>query len=151
MNLDKFVAENCGLCGSQRCDPYNPEWLQGCSIYQSLKENKIMREPKYKFFSDGANKIVAVSSYAGKSVRGVAKCDPRDSFDEKTGQSLAQARCNMKVAEKRYSRAMKEHEKAYSQLCAAQARFDKMEAYLADAADARNIAEQDLKMINAGL
>lgn len=40
MNLDKFIEENCTFCGSQRCDPYNPEWLEGCKLYQELKEKQ---------------------------------------------------------------------------------------------------------------
>ena len=34
-------------------------------------------ENKYKYYTAG-NKVIAVSTYAGKTVKGVAKCDPKD-------------------------------------------------------------------------
>ena len=59
----------------------------------------------YKYYvSDG--KVIAVSSYAKKTVRGVAKCSPNDVFDLEKGKKLAAARCNLKVAQKRNYRAL---------------------------------------------
>lgn len=26
----EFVQENCMFCGTQRCDPSDPEWRSGC-------------------------------------------------------------------------------------------------------------------------
>ena len=102
---------------------------------------------KYKFYSDGANKIVAVSSYAGKTVRGVAKCDPRDSFDKNKGEELAQARCNFKVATKRFNRAISEVEKAKQAVIAAQKKVEKMKSYLTDASNQLFRADEELKRI----
>ena len=59
---------------------------------------------QYRFYDNGS-KVVAVSSYAGRPVRGVAKCDPRDSFDIEKGRALAEARCDVKVAQKRADRS----------------------------------------------
>ena len=72
---------------------------------------------KYKFYRNN-NKVIAVSTYAGKTVRGIASCDPRDDFNEVEGQRLAAARCNTKIALKRYKRATqkrKEAEKALNE------------------------------------
>lgn len=102
---------------------------------------------KYKFYSDGANKIIAVSSYAGRPVRGVAKCDPRDNFNQKKGEELAQARCNLKIALKRAKRANAEVEKAKAERDRAQARIDKMTAYLTDATHQLIQADNELKRI----
>ena len=102
---------------------------------------------KYKFYSDGANKIIAVSSYAGRPVRGVAKCDPRDNFNQKKGEELAQARCNLKIALKRTKRANAEVDKAKAERDRAQARIDKMTAYLTDATHQRMQADNELKRI----
>ena len=71
---------------------------------------------KYKFFNHSNREVIAVSTYAGKSVRGVAKLTPGDNFDEEAGKKLAAARCNEKIARKRLARAtakIKEAEKAY--------------------------------------
>jgi len=89
---------------------------------------------KYKFFMTPDNKVIAVSTYAGKTVKGVAKTDPRDKFDEAFGKELAAARCAAKVAKKRRARAAKMMRKAQTQLSVAQRYVDQMKAYEADAA-----------------
>lgn len=150
----KFVEENCMMCGSQRCDPYVIDWLEGCTIYQDYlkkKEQKKMSKGKYKFYTDGSNKIVAVSSYAGKTVRGVAKCDPRDSFNQEAGQDLAVARCAMKIADKRYARAQREYAKAQAAVEVANARLNKMASYVRDASVEVSDAQKRLDLITAAL
>ena len=57
--------------------------------------------PKYKYFTNGENMVVAVSSYKGRTIRGVAKCSEEDEFDLETGKKLAAARCAMKIAKAR--------------------------------------------------
>ena len=51
------------------------------------------------------NVVCAKTTYAGKIVKGYAKCDPTDKFDLEAGKKLASARCALKVAEKRAKRA----------------------------------------------
>ena len=68
---------------------------------------KTLDMTKYNFYTDGKTKVVAVSTYAGKTVRGVAKCDVDDTFSFEKGKELAAARCNEKVAKKRFARAQK--------------------------------------------
>ena len=72
---------------------------------------------KYKYFVptkvDGTPyKVVAVSTYAGRTVRGVAKCDPKDTFDIEKGKQLAAARCQAKVSSQRLKRATKKLDEA---------------------------------------
>lgn len=86
----------------------------------------------YKFYH-ADNKVICVSSYAGKPVRGVAKCDPRDNFDIGKGEALAQARCDAKVAYKRYMRARAKANEAYDAIQKAEAYLDSMSDYLTDA------------------
>ena len=57
--------------------------------------------PKYSYFTNGKDTVVAVASYAGKRVRGVAKCSEMDEFDLEKGEKLAAARCNLKIAKMR--------------------------------------------------
>lgn len=71
----------------------------------------MIKNPTYKYYF-GKNIVVAVSSFAGKTVRGVAKCGPNDEFDVEKGKELARARCARKIAEKRFKRAMKKCEEA---------------------------------------
>lgn len=104
---------------------------------------------KYKFFiakkTDGTPyQVVAVSTYAGRKVRGVAKCDPRDEFSIENGKKLAAARCNVKIAEKRAKRAEKKYTEAVA-LATAQLRHrDRMESYHADSLVELKHAQIDL-------
>ena len=67
---------------------------------------------KYKYVKherkDGSIETIAISTYAGKTVRGIAVCHPTDTYDEMTGKRLAAARCNAKIAEKRFKRACRQ-------------------------------------------
>ena len=59
-----------------------------------------MKDPypieKYRYYftktKAGNPKIIATSTYAGRTVRGVAICGDGDSYDEETGKKLAAAR-----------------------------------------------------------
>ena len=56
---------------------------------------------------DEQKKVIALTSYAGKAVKGVAVCSEHDEFDVEVGKRLASARANVKVAMKRKARAEK--------------------------------------------
>lgn len=89
---------------------------------------------KYKFYvTPDETRVFAVSTYAGKTVKGVAKKDPRDTFDMAFGKELAAARCAAKVAKKRKVRAAKQVAKAAAEFNRAYKYFEKMKAYQADA------------------
>lgn len=88
---------------------------------------------KYKFYVTSDNKTIAVTTYAGKTVKGVAKLDPRDGYNKGVGESIAAARCAVKVAGKRYKRAAKQAAKAAEEMSRAFKYFHKMSQYEADA------------------
>ena len=77
--------------------------------------------------------VIAVSTYEGKTVRGVAKCDPRDKFDMEQGRQLAAARCNQKIAQKRKARADRELKKAVIAYDKAMMHMNAMNNYYEDA------------------
>ena len=95
--------------------------------------NKMYEYPmeKYRFYST-TNKVVAVSTYEGKTVRGVAKCDPKDNFYLEKGKELAAARCNQKIAQKRKNRADRELQKASEAFAKAQKHMYAMNDYYED-------------------
>ena len=97
---------------------------------------------KYRFYMAG-HKIIAVSTYAGRQVRGVAICHPDDNFNVETGKRIAAARCNHKIAEKRYARAQKKYADAEQQVAQAQKHLADMKAYMNDSFVAMNEAAQD--------
>ena len=104
-----------------------------------------MRKFEYKYKIDKEHKVVvALSSFAGKAVSGVARCAPEDAFNIEAGKKLAAARCNLKIAEKR----MKYAEEC-SLAAASEAEYwanyqAKMESYEADSVVAYKKALSDL-------
>ena len=98
---------------------------------------------KYRFYQAG-NKVIAVSTYAGKAVRGVAKADPSDEFDFEKGKKLAAARCNLKIAKKRAKRAFCKVSQAYSDYVEGANWYNKMVDYYNDSNDAVEEAVAEL-------
>ena len=91
---------------------------------------------KYKFYvndEENPTKVYAVSTYAGKTVRGVASCDPRDTFSLEKGKELAAARCNEKIAKKREKRARQKLDEAWELYQQAQHYYVRMKEYWYDA------------------
>ena len=103
------------------------------------------------FVADKQKKVVAVSTYAGKIVRGVAKCDPRDEFSVEDGKKLAAARCAVKIAKKRNANANAQKKRAYNELVEKQYRLQKMNDYVADSQAALNEANNELATIEASM
>ena len=65
-----------------------------------------MRKFEYKYKIDEKKRtIVAMSTFAGRTVVGVARCSDADEFNIETGKKIAAARCSVKIAEKRMKRA----------------------------------------------
>ena len=110
---------------------------------------KTLDMTKYSFYTDGKTKVVAVSTYAGKVVRGVAKCDVNDTFSLEKGKELAAARCNEKIAKKRFTRAQNMHVDTLIEHGKLVARFTKVLNYRNDSEiallEARNHVETILK------
>ena len=117
----------------------------------------MIKNPTYKFYqynrqrADGTSniRIVAVSSFAGKPVKGYADLHPMDEFDVEYGQTLAAARCAEKIAAKRCKRAYNKVDEAKAQVVAAMAHLEKMMKYEADAEANYNIASYELAEVLA--
>ena len=94
---------------------------------------------KYKYYTNG-NKVYAVSTYAGKTVRGSATCHETDEFNEEVGKKLAALRCDLKVRRKRKQAADKKYAEAIAAYEAAAANLDKMSRYANDASEDYDLA-----------
>ena len=101
---------------------------------------------KYQYYI-GKNKVVAVSTYAGRRIRGVAKCDPKDTFDLEKGKKLAAARCNLRVAEKRRKNAARRLNEAREIFDQAEKYAFDMEDYFRDAKFAHIEAQKEVEDI----
>lgn len=79
--------------------------------------------------------VVAISTYAGKIVKGVAKCIASDPFDLETGKKLAAARCDYKVCLKRMIRAKNRRSEVALELEKLTKEYTDMTNYFDDALD----------------
>ena len=87
---------------------------------------------RYKYYTDNKTIVIAISTYAGKEVKGIAKCSPSDNFDFEKGATLARLRCDLKIADKRINRAEKKLEEARKSYIEANRLVDDMHDYLTD-------------------
>lgn len=106
----------------------------------------MIKNPSYRIY-ETPNKVIAVSSFAGQTVRGVAKCNPADEFDLEKGTALAVARCSVKIAEKRLKRAQNKQDEALEQVNAALAHLANMMKYESDAEANLNNAQFELEAV----
>jgi hypothetical protein len=91
----------------------------------------------------GADVVIALSTYEGKTVKGVARCHPTDEFDLEKGKAIAAARCNEAVSIKRAKRAARKVDEARMQVADAVRHLNNMQLYLADAETALSQAVLD--------
>ena len=104
----------------------------------------MIKNPCYRIY-ETPNKVIAVSSFAGQTVRGVAKCNPADESDAEKGAALAAARCGVKIAEKRVKRAYSKVDEAKAIVDSAIAHLSEMMKYQADAEANLNGAQFELE------
>ena len=104
----------------------------------------MIKNPTYRVY-ETPTQVIAVSSFAGKTVRGVAKCNPADSFDSEKGAALASARCGVKIAEKRVKRAYNKVDEAKAAVEAAMEHLAEMLRYQADSEAKLNVAQFELE------
>lgn len=97
------------------------------------------------------NKVICVSTFAHKKVRGIAKCSPNDVFDLQKGKHLARLRCDLKIAKKRLALA-KELKKQADKWLQEEIRFNNRRVnYYIDAKVRKDKAEAELKIFEEDL
>lgn len=101
----------------------------------------------YQFVHLSDNSVVAITTYAGKTVKGHSKCHTDDTYDPEFGEKLAMARCNKKVAKKRAARAKKKFKEAMDTLAKAQKHANDMANYLSDSNKAVVDADEELNRL----
>lgn len=98
---------------------------------------------KYKFYTNGS-RVIAVSTYAGKTVRGVAVCHAGDTFSLEKGKKLAALRCAEKIAKKRVALAKKRVARANRKVYEAYWAYVDAETYLNKMVDYKDDALYEL-------
>ena len=104
----------------------------------------------YKYI-ETPNKVIALSTYAGKTVRGIAKCHPNDTFDVEFGRKLAAARCNAKIAAKRAANAQNKYWEAHKKYLEINRTFEKYSQYYIDAVAQLKDAETYLDEVRSSV
>lgn len=99
----------------------------------------------------GGTTIVARTKYAGKTVKGYAKCRPEDDFDFEKGKKLAIARCNLKINQKHHDKAANKYLEASAAVDKALKDYEKMKHYYMDSVDQLDEAAEELRNIIAEL
>lgn len=110
---------------------------------------------KYKYYvtktKAGEHKVIAATTYAGRTVRGVAICSKDDEFSLEKGKQLAAMRCALKVANKRLNRATDKVDEAVMIYNKADAHLTKMTCYHRDAYEAKTEVEEALDKLMASM
>ena len=106
---------------------------------------------RYKFYV-GGNKVACVSSYAKKTVRGVAKCNTsQDTFNEETGKKLAKLRCDKNIAMKRLKRSTDQYRASVAEYERAAKNMFKMQKYMDDSVVAYESASEALTSFESSI
>lgn len=96
-------------------------------------------EKKYKFYQFYVNEkkgeVIAVTHYAGRTIKATAKCHPDDVFDLEMGKKVAVAKAEIKVAKAKRRNAVVSYLDAAVVADAAHAHFNDMKQYYMDAID----------------
>ena len=104
----------------------------------------------YQYYVDEKNRmVIAVCRYAGRNVRGTAKCSPDDEFNIEFGKELATARCEEKKAKIKIQNASAKYLVAAEEFEKAKRQLYKMKAYFMDAVDQHDEAVEIVEKITS--
>ena len=107
---------------------------------------------KHNFYYDANNRtVICTTYYKGKTVKGTAKCDPEDHFEENVGKKLAFLRCKQKTSKRKLASAIAAFKEADDAVAKAELRRKKAIAFLADATSANTEAERELAKLELEL
>ena len=101
---------------------------------------------KYKFIHND-RETICISSYAKKTVKGIAKASTEDIYDKEKGELLAKARCDYKVAQKRVKNAAARLLEAEDLMNAITDYYERMLNYYDDAIAERTVAKNSLESL----
>ena len=97
---------------------------------------------RYKYI-ELPDKVICISTFAKKKVRGGAHCAPEDNFDLIVGKTLARFRCDEKIANKRIKRAIQKYDEAYAEFKKAKHHLHEMKEYWNDSVAKANVIREN--------
>ena len=107
---------------------------------------------KYRIYTANHDRtVIAVSSFAGKTVKGIAKCDPKDDPNIEKGIELAILRCDEKISTKKVARGIMKVKAAEAEVAAANKKLANAQEYLIDSENKLFDASQKLTYFSLSL
>ena len=108
---------------------------------------------QYAFYErNGVKYIAAISSYKKRTVKGIAKCNPEDVYDEEFGKRLAEARCSKKINHLRSKDIYKEYAKTLENLIDMRVQLNKLDKIYSHSLDREANADNEIEsLINSGI
>lgn len=96
-----------------------------------MENQSVIQKGRFKCYICPANKsnngrVIAVTTYKGRTVRGVAVCSLNDTFNTEYGCGIAIARCECKIADIRCKIAEDEYKKAVRDYIEVKLKKDKL-------------------------
>lgn len=103
---------------------------------------------QYAFYErNGVKYIAAISSYKKRTVKGIAKCNPEDVYDEEFGKRLAEARCSKKINHLRSKDICKEYAKTLKNLVDIRVQLSKLIEIYSRSLDREIIADKEIESL----
>jgi hypothetical protein len=103
------------------------------------------------YYSQATRSVICTTYYKGKIVKGVAKCDPNDTFDLETGRQLAYLRCRKKFFKRKFERAADTYARAVVEANRAEDRRQRAVEFINDATRELNEVKQALATLETEL
>ena len=122
----------------------------------STYEDYLEYGDRYKFYYNKDEKtLICTILYKGKTIRGIAKCDPDDEFNIDTGKKLAYLRCRQKLLVKKVKHSSKVEDDATAALEKAKVNMQKASKFYADATSqlydiTNSLRELEIKLNQGG-
>lgn len=106
-----------------------------------------MSKVTFKHFDtrkDGTHVTMAITKFAGKTVKAFAKCQPTDTYSEEVGEKIAAARLAVLIAERQYVLDAHRVDEAKRNVTEANRRLNNAMNHLNDAVENEMRARADL-------
>ena len=98
----------------------------------------------YKYYYLENGDVIALSHFAGKTVKATAHLKDEDTYDREIGEKVAAAKCNEKIAGLRYRRSKRMLKEAMDNFVKAKKELENMREYCQRSYDEWDVAQDEL-------
>ena len=106
----------------------------------------------YNFYQSPSDRsVICTTYYKGQIIKGIAKCDPADTFDLERGKELAYLRCRKKLLKRKVDRAVDVYSQTVEAVCTANKRRQRAIEFFNDASNEYKEITQALEELETEL